>query len=120
LTPNGELAILAEASGKNRRVRKGGTLGGWRLVDIRPDHATLQRGDERRDLPLMKPKPKKGSPPGGVPGQGPVPGGPPAGFRGGPHPPGGVPPDVSEPEPEVEEMEDVSEPVDDGTPEGEE
>lgn len=117
LTPRGELAILAQPSGKNKRVRKGGTLDGWKLVEIHTDRATLQRGEDRRDLPLMKPKPKKPQAPGSGP-QGPGPGAVPPGLRGGPPQPGAMPPDVGEPE--VEEMEDVSEPLDNGMSEGEE
>jgi len=58
LSPHGNMAILAEASGKNRRVKLGGTIDGWRLTELKPDRITLQRGEEQRDLPLMKPRPK--------------------------------------------------------------
>ncbi|MBM4199854.1 MAG: hypothetical protein FJ189_01030 [Gammaproteobacteria bacterium] len=119
-SPSGELAILAEASGKNRRVRKGGTISGWRLVDLKTDHVTVQRGEERRDLALLKPRPKAGGP-GQPPGS--VPGGPPS-RRGAQPPPEAV-------EPTVEEMEDTGDPEDtsgqedlseagDAMPEGEE
>ncbi|WP_139556421.1 type II secretion system protein N [Methylotetracoccus oryzae] len=93
-SPSGEMAILAEASGKNRRIRKGGSISGWRLVDLKTDRVTLQRGDERQDLPLLKPKPKTATaaPPPGRP-RGPVPGGP---LGRGAQPP----PDVPEPDPD--------------------
>lgn len=54
--PHGQMAILAEASGKNRRVKLGGTIDGWRLIELKPDRVTLLRGQEKRDLPLLKPR----------------------------------------------------------------
>ena len=100
LGPRGEWAILAEASGKNRRVKVGGSIGGWRLVALKPDRVTVQRGEEKRDLPLMKPRPK-GMAAG--PGQSvPVPGGvQPPGLRRPPRqpvPPPGQAPEISEPD----------------------
>jgi hypothetical protein len=101
--PNGEMAILAEQSGKHRRIRKGGTISGWRLVDLKTDRVTVQRGDERRDLPLLKPRPKTAQlGTAGQPPQGPNPGGQPA--RRGAHPP---------PEPVDPEVEDMEEPAED-------
>lgn len=122
-SPSGEMAIVAEATGKNRRVKKGGTISGWRLVSLKPDRVTVQRGEEQRDLVLLKPRPKTGPPPGPGQPQPPGPGGPP--LRRGAHPPT----DVVEPEPEEMEMppdagdpgieEDLSE-MGEEMPEGEE
>ncbi len=100
--PHGKMAILAEASGKNRRVKLDGTIDGWRLIELHPDRVTLQRGEERRDLPLMKPRPKMPAP---APGQ---PGAPPMGRRGQPipqqRPPAPPQPAVEVQEPDTEEM----------------
>jgi Type II secretion system protein C len=110
-SPSGEMAILAEQTGKNRRVRKGATLNGWKLVELHRDRVTLQRGEERRDLQLLKPKPKSGSL-AGAQGQPPgsVPGGPP-GKRGG-RPP--VEPPVETEDPDAEVVEDTGEGEDTG------
>jgi len=104
LSPRGEMAILSEATGKNRRVKKGGTINGWRLVEIKPDRATLQRGEERKELVLLKPKPKVAGATGG-PGRAPTPGAPPPGARRASQPPVVPPPEINEPE--VEEPEEA-------------
>lgn len=111
-SPHGKMAILAEASGKNRRVKLGGTIEGWRLIDLKADRVTLQRGDEQRDLPLMKPRPKGVAP---APGQPPV---QPGGRRGRPAvpQPQPVPPqpavEVNEPDEEMIEPPPAGEPMD--------
>lgn len=68
-TPKGKLALLADAKGKYKRLKKNDTLDGWTLVELGSDRVTMQQGDERKDLPLLKVKPKP--PPGalGQPGQ---------------------------------------------------
>lgn len=109
-TPRGEMAIVAEASGKNRRVRMSGTIGGWRLVEVKPDRVTLQRGEERRDLPLMKPRPK-GPATAAPPGQPAMPAGVPQGARRGRRPLMPDPPAELN-EPDVDEMDDTADAAD--------
>jgi hypothetical protein len=107
LSPRGQWAIVAEASGKHRRVKLGGTIAGWRLIELKPDHVTVQRGEEKRDLPLMKPRTKGAATPGAPPGPA---GALPPGVRRGPRQP--VPP----PQPAPEEIEpDADENPDDAT-----
>lgn len=121
LSPRGEMAILAEASGKNRRVKLGGGIGGWRLVELKPDRVTLQRGDERRELPLLKPRAKGPAVAGGPPAQPPSGGGVPRERK--KARPQSVPQPEAEPEPESEGGEpdaEVDESMDLGSPEGEE
>ncbi len=114
LSPRGEWAILAEASGKNRRVKLGGSIAGWRLVALKPDHVTVQRGDEKRDLPLMKPRPK--GPAAGAGQPAPVPtGATPPGVRRPPRqpvPPPDQVPEGSEPD-DAEDSQDDSADMDD-------
>lgn len=118
LSPHGQMAILAEASGKNRRVKLGGTIDGWRLTELKPDRITLQRGEEQRDLPLMKPRPKGPPATAAAPGQ---PGLLPPGARRGKMP---VPaqPQPAPPQPAVEVnepgAEEMVEPADTGEPAG--
>jgi hypothetical protein len=113
LSPRGEMAILAEPTGKNRRVKKGGTISGWRLVEIKPDRATLQRGEERKELVLLKPRPKLAGPAtASGPGRPGVP--PAAGARRGAQPP----PEVNEPD--VEELEEPEDSADSGASDVEE
>ena len=114
LSPHGQMAILAEASGKNRRVKLGGTIDGWRLTELKPDRITLQRGEEQRDLPLMKPRPK-GPATAAAPGQ---PGLLPPGARRGKPAPAPAPP--PQPAVEVNEpgTEEMVEPADTGEPAG--
>lgn len=110
LSHQGQIAILAEASGKNRRVKVGGTIAGWRLVELKPDRVTMQRGEERRELPLMKPKPK-GPGSAGAPAQ-PVPPGAARPGRGQQH---AAPPPQPEPEPadlSDPDAEETDEPMD--------
>lgn len=117
LSHRGELAILAEASGKNRRVKLGGSISGWRLIALKPDHVTLQRGQEKRDLPLMKPRPKGAQGNAAAPGQPPGGAGLPPGVRRPLRAPPPPEPAVELNEPEVEEIDDASDM--DEPPEGE-
>lgn len=61
-TPDGALALLKEKDGKYHRLREKEMLLGWRLTAILPDRVRLERGDEKMELLLHKPKPKESSP----------------------------------------------------------
>lgn len=123
-SPRGEMAILAESSGKNRRVKRGGTVEGWRLIELKPDHVTLQRGEEKRDLPLIKPRPKGAQTAATPSPQRRLPVGMPNPGRRASHPamPAVPPPETpTEPnEPDAEEPDDSSDAGDEADGEGEE
>lgn len=56
--PDSAFALLKEKDGAYHRLREKETLLGWRLTQIRPDRVELQRGDDKMELLLQKPKPK--------------------------------------------------------------
>jgi hypothetical protein len=56
--PGGTLALLKEKDGKYHRLREKDMLLGWRLAAILPDRVRLERGAEKMELLLQKPKPK--------------------------------------------------------------
>jgi hypothetical protein len=75
-TPQGKLALVADAKGKYKRLRPQDSLDGWTLTEIGADKVTMLQGDRREELTLLKKRPK--APAGGpqsVPGQ-PAPGQP--------------------------------------------
>lgn len=59
--PDGTLALLKEKDGKYHRLREKEMLLGWRLTGILPDRVRLERGAEKMELLLQKPKPKEAS-----------------------------------------------------------
>lgn len=67
-TPTDKTALLVDAKGKYKRLKKNGSIEGWTLVEFAPDKVTLQRDDEQRELMLLKPKPKT-APAQATPGQ---------------------------------------------------
>lgn len=73
-TPHGKIALLVDAKGKYRRLKMQDMLDGWTLVDLESDRATLQQGEKREVLPLLKKRPKP--PPGTQPAPAPPPGQP--------------------------------------------
>jgi hypothetical protein len=91
-TPSGKTALFVDAKGKYQRRKPGDTLDGWVLVELTPDRATLQQGDRREQLTLLKKRPKPPpnvQPPPPPAGQPPRPGQP--GFPGQPVYPGQPP-----------------------------
>jgi type II secretory pathway component PulC len=58
VTPRDRTALLLDAKNKYKRVRPNALVGGWRVVEIGTDRVILQQGEEVRELPLLKPKPK--------------------------------------------------------------
>jgi hypothetical protein len=57
--PGGTLALLKEKDGKYHRLREKEMLLGWRLAAILSDRVRLERGAEKMELLLQKPKPKE-------------------------------------------------------------
>lgn len=101
LAPEGKTALLVDGKGKYKRLKAQDALDGWVLVELGADRVTMQQGDKREDLPLLKKRPKIAPPP--QPGA-PPPGQPP---RPGQRPPPPPPPPV--PQPGVEAGEEVQE-----------
>ncbi len=71
-TPEGKKALLVDAKGKYKRLKAQDTLDSWTLVEVDQDKVVMQQGEERKELPLLKKKPKLASgaqqpPPGGQP-----------------------------------------------------
>ena len=58
VTPKEKTALLVDEQGKYKRVRKNSTVNSWKLFEVYTDHVTMEQGAERKDLPLLKPKPK--------------------------------------------------------------
>jgi hypothetical protein len=85
-TPSDKTVILVDEKNKYKRVRNNATVAGWKLVEIGEDRVVMEQSGERKELLLLKPKPKgpnfHGAP--GVPGAPvtPVPPGAPGGVRG--------------------------------------
>jgi hypothetical protein len=100
-TPTDKTALLVDAKGKYKRLKKNGSVDGWTLIEFAPDRITLQRGNEQRELMLLKPKPKT-LPARATPGQ-PQQVPPPQRQQPPPAPVRRLPP-VEEPEEEAEEI----------------
>jgi hypothetical protein len=72
-TPTTQTALLVDAKGKYKRVKLQETFDNWTLVELTAEAATLQQGEEKQKLDLLKLKPKAPKPLG-APGQaGPIP-----------------------------------------------
>jgi len=104
-TPTDKTALFVDAKGKYKRLKKNGSIEGWTLVDFAPDKVTLQRGDEQKELPLIKPKPKTATGQGtlGQPQQ------PPPFQKPAPQPPPEPPEEETSDENEVVEEEETAE-----------
>jgi hypothetical protein len=96
--PEQTMALFVDAQGKYKRLSKNDSIGGWKVVEIKPDMAILEQDGTREELKLLKVKPKKpGNPlapgvpplPGQFPGQPPIPNpfAPPNPLGGNPQPP---------------------------------
>ncbi|CAI8835004.1 type II secretion system protein N [Methylocaldum szegediense] len=110
-TPTDKTALLVDAKGKYKRLKKNGAIDGWTLIEFAPDRVTLQRGDEQRELMLLKPKPKTlpAQATSGQPHQAP----PPQQQKPAPVPVRRPPP-VEEPEEETEEIIEEEETAEEG------
>ncbi len=104
-----------------RKVTKESDIDGWKLTEIYKDKIVVSQGDQTKELPLRKPKPKTPGNPGinptfppGVPGQPPnptlQPGEQPQNQPGQPPIPAPEQIPVPVPEPSPEELEPVLEP----------
>lgn len=111
-TPQGKLALVADAKGKYKRLKPQDSLDGWTLVELGTDKVTMLQGDRREELTLLKKRPK--APAGGpqpVPGQ-PAPGQP---MRPGqrPMPPQPIQPPPIQPDPMMPDEENPDMPEED-------
>lgn len=57
-SPRGVTALLVDAKGKYQRVKKGGIIDDWTLVELHGDRAILEQDGERQELLLLKKRPK--------------------------------------------------------------
>ncbi len=58
LTPRQHAALMQDAKGKYKRLRRNDSLDGWTLVSVASDRVVLQQGGEQKELMLLKPRPK--------------------------------------------------------------
>ncbi len=119
---NGLYALFSRTASKVpkdnfRKVTKGNDIDGWKLTGIEKDKVILSQGDEKKELPLRKPKPKTApaigeNPTLGQPVPGQFPGQPPQPVIPGQQQPVPTPDQmpVPIPEPTPEETEPVLEP----------
>ena len=60
--PDNQLAIVLDRSRREHvRVRKGGTIAGWVLAEVRVDGVTLRRGAATHEMTLHEDKAQKGA-----------------------------------------------------------
>ncbi len=57
-TPEGRMALIADAKGKYKRMKVKDSLDGWHISDIKPDRLLLEQGGFKEDLSLLKKRPK--------------------------------------------------------------
>jgi hypothetical protein len=115
----GLYALLSRTSAKVakdnfRKITKDVEIDGWKLTEIEKDKVVLSQGDQKKELPLRKPKPKTAANTGDNPALAPqqIPGQPPQPLMPGQQPPVPNPEQmpVPIPEPSPEEIEPVLEP----------
>lgn len=56
-TPEGRMALIADAKGKYKRLKVKDSLDGWQIADIKPDRLLIQQGPFKEDLSLLKKRP---------------------------------------------------------------
>lgn len=105
-TPGERVALLLDGKGKYKRVRANDSLDGWLLVEVQDDRVSMQQGDKREQLELLKKHPKPASSPG-APGA--------SGQPSQPARPGQPPPRPGQPPPRPSPP--VSQPLDENLPE---
>ena len=57
-TPEGRMALIADAKGKYKRLKMKDSLDGWQIADIKPDRLLIQQGPFKEDLSLLKKRPQ--------------------------------------------------------------
>ena len=62
-TPEGRMALIADAKGKYKRFKLNELVDGWEIASIKPDRLILQNAGTNEDLALLKKKPKGTKPP---------------------------------------------------------
>ncbi len=86
-TPEGRMALIADAKGKYKRIKSKDMVEGWEISAIEPNHLVLGSSGASEDLNLLKKKPKGAH--RGAPTSEPAPTGeapPPPSPQPGPHP----------------------------------
>ena len=111
-TPEGRMALIADAKGKYKRLKVKDSLDGWQITDIKPDRLLIEQGEFKEDLSLLKKRAKGASPtPTGTPAMAPPNAPPPQPVRpASPRPPrGAVPAPTPIPQEPVEIPDDMGE-----------
>lgn len=57
-TPEGRMALIADAKGKYKRLKAKDSLDGWQISEIKPDRLLIEQGPFKEDLSLLKKRPK--------------------------------------------------------------
>jgi hypothetical protein len=63
VTPGAKTALLIDAKGKYKRGKKNMVIDGWKVFEIKDDRVVMEQAGERKDLLLIKPKPKPAATP---------------------------------------------------------
>ena len=63
-TPEGKMALIADAKGKYKRLKVKDSLDGWQIAEIKSDRLLIQQGAFKEDLSLLKKQAKGATPPG--------------------------------------------------------
>jgi hypothetical protein len=59
-TPQGKMALIADAKGKYKRMKLKDALEGWQIDEIKPDLLRMEQSGFKEELPLLKKRPKGG------------------------------------------------------------
>ncbi len=67
--PGEAVGLFVDAQGKYKRLHKNDSISGWKVAELAVDKAVMEQDDDRQELKLLKPKPKKPAlPPAPAPG----------------------------------------------------
>jgi hypothetical protein len=53
-TPEGKMALIADAKGKYKRLKVNDSMDGWQIADIKPDRVLIEQNGFNEDLSLLK------------------------------------------------------------------
>lgn len=62
-TPEGKMALMADAKGKYKRMKIRDAIDGWQIAEINPDRVLLEQNGVKQDVSLLKKRPKGAPPP---------------------------------------------------------
>ena len=90
-TPEGKMALIADAKGKYKRLKVNDSMDGWQIADIKPDRVLIEQNGFNEDLSLLKRRATGSMPPSGASGSAPTPQSPGRPVRQPGQPPGNYP-----------------------------